>query len=147
MENYQIVKKCIEENECVLLTTFEEFEEMRKTVLYQYYQYVRVKITGSCSHESSVVFTNFKLRMTGKRCITCIRNEQKETLKKNKNANEIEYEGIKLLEEYLSVQYEVIRTGDYNATRQDFLGDADFAAFSTGLMKRGAGEATMEGAE
>jgi hypothetical protein len=110
MENYQIVKTCIEENECVLLTTFEEFEEMRKTVLYQYYQYVRVKLIGSCSHESSVVFTNFKLRMTGKRCITCIRNEQKETHKKNKNANEIEYEGIKILEEYLSVQYEVIRT-------------------------------------
>ena len=110
MENYQIVKKCIEENECVLLTTFEEFEEMRKTVLHQYYQYVRVRLIGSCSHESSVVFTNFKLRQTGKRCITCIRNEQKTTHQKNKNAHEIEYQGIKLLEEYLSIQYEVIRT-------------------------------------
>jgi autotransporter-associated beta strand protein len=45
-----------------------------------------------------------------------------------------------------ATQYEVIRTGDYNATRQDFLGDADFAAFSTGLMKRGAGEATISAA-
>jgi hypothetical protein len=34
----------------------------------------------------------------------------KENLKKNKNANEIEYEGIKVIEEYLMPFYEVIRT-------------------------------------
>jgi hypothetical protein len=34
----------------------------------------------------------------------------REKLKKNKNTNEIEYEGIKIIEEYLSPHYEVIRT-------------------------------------
>jgi len=110
MENYEKVKLCFDENDCTLLTSFEEFEELRKTVLKQSYQFVRVKFTASCSHESSVVFTNFNLRKTGKTCKACVKQTQKDTMKQKNNANEIEYEGIKIIEEYLSPFYEVIRT-------------------------------------
>jgi hypothetical protein len=110
MENYEKVKLCFDENDCTLLTSFEEFEELRKIVLKQSYQFVRVKFTASCSHESSVVFTNFNLRKTGKTCKACVKQTQKDTMKQKNNANEIEYEGIKLIEEYLSPFYEVLRT-------------------------------------
>jgi len=109
MENYEKVKLCFDENDCTLLTSFEEFEELRKTVLKTWYQFVRVKFIGVCSHESSVVFTNFNLRKTGKTCKACVIRENKVLLKKNINVNYIEYEGIKLIEEYLSPFYEVIR--------------------------------------
>lgn len=109
MENYQKVKSCFDENDCTLLTSFEEFEESRKIVLKQSYQFVRVKFTASCSHESSVVFTNFKLRKTGKTCKVCVKQKQKDILKQSTNAHVIEYEGIKLIEEYLSPFYEVMR--------------------------------------
>lgn len=62
MENYNKVKSCFDTNNCTLLTTFDEFEELRKNVLYQSYQFVRVRFIGNCTHESSVVFTNFNLR-------------------------------------------------------------------------------------
>jgi len=109
MENYEKVKLCFDENNCTLLTSFEEFEELRKTVLKQSYQFVRVKFIASCSHESNVVFTNFNLRKTGKMCKACVKQTQKDTTKQKNNANEIEYEGIKLIEEYLSPFYEVMR--------------------------------------
>jgi len=51
MENYTKVKTRFEEEKCILLTTFEEFEESRKTVIGQSYQYVRVRFIGTCSHE------------------------------------------------------------------------------------------------
>ena len=110
MENYQKVKARFDENDCTLLTSFEEFEELRKTVLKQSYQFVRVKFTAACSHESSVVYTNFNLRKTGMTCKACVTSANKVLLKKNINANQIEYEGIKLIEEYLSPFYEVMRT-------------------------------------
>jgi len=110
MENYQKVKSCFDENDCTLLTSFEEFEESRKIVLKQSYQFVRVKFTASCSHESSVVFTNFKLRKTGKTCKACVKQKHKDILKQSTNTHVIEYEGIKIIEEYLSLFYEVVRT-------------------------------------
>jgi len=110
MENYEKVKACFEKEDCTLFTSFEEFEELRKTSLKQSYQFVRVKFIGSCNHESSVVYTNFNLRKTGKVCKECIKTYVKKDLKKNKNANEIEYEGIKIIEEFLTPFYEVIRT-------------------------------------
>ena len=112
MENYTKVKQCFEENNCTLLTTFEEFEELRKLVRINYYQYVRVRFIGECTHESSVVFTNFFLRKTGIKCKDCIMAESKERNIKNKvnNTNEIEYDGIKMIEEYLKKYYMVKRT-------------------------------------
>ena len=110
MENYTKVKTRFEEEKCILLTTFEEFEESRKTVIGQSYQYVRVRFIGTCSHESSVVYTNFNLRKTGIVCKDCVKKAHKVLIKKNKNANEIEYEGIKVIEECLIPFFDVIRT-------------------------------------
>jgi hypothetical protein len=62
MENYHKVKLRFEENGCILLTTFEEFEELREKVLKKSYQFVRVRFIGTCSHESDVVYTNFNIR-------------------------------------------------------------------------------------
>lgn len=111
MENYNKVKVCFEENQCVLLTTFEDFEEKRKDVRINYYQYVRVEFIGQCSHQSSVVFTNFYLRKTGIRCKERVKRNTMSKLKiTNRCANEIESDGIKIIEEYLSDYYEVQRT-------------------------------------
>lgn len=111
MENYNKVKACFEENQCVLLTTLEDFEEKRKNVLKNYYQYVRVEFIGQCSHQSSVVFTNFYLRKTGIRCKECVKRDTTSKLKiTNRYANEIELDGIKIIEEYLSDYYQVQRT-------------------------------------
>jgi hypothetical protein len=111
MENYQKVHARFEEEGCTLLTSFEELEELRKTVLHHSYQFVRVRFIGTCTHESNVVYTNFNLRKTGKVCKACMTAIVKKDLKKkNKNSNEIEYEGIKIIEECLKPYYEVIRT-------------------------------------
>jgi len=110
MEQYAKVKKCFEENGCILHTPFEEFEEKRRTVLKQYYHYVRVNFTGTCGHQSSVVFTNFNLRKTGMVCRECVRSNHKEQIKVCKNTNETENDGIKIIEEYLSDMYKIVRT-------------------------------------
>ena len=110
MENYKKVQACFDKNNCKLLTSFEVFEEARKTSHKQSYQYVRVDFIGSCTHESSAVFTNFNLRKTGIYCKVCVNTSQSELLKKNKNTNQMEYNGIQLLEEYLAPYYEVVRT-------------------------------------
>lgn len=110
MENYNKVKSCFDTNNCTLLTTFDEFEELRKNVLYQSYQFVRVRFIGNCTHESSVVFTNFNLRKTGINCKECTKKNTSKIMKRAKNSNEIESDGIKIIEEYLTPLYEVIRT-------------------------------------
>jgi hypothetical protein len=107
MEKYIKVQKCFEENKCTLLTTFEEFEEARKTVSKNYFEYVRVRFIASCTHESSVVFTNFKLRKTGIICKECVK--QKSVAHKDTNGALTEYNAIKILEGILT-DYEVIRT-------------------------------------
>jgi hypothetical protein len=96
MENYNKVKECFDKNNCILITSFEEFEELRKNVLKQSYQFVRVRFIASCSHESNAVYTNFNLRKT--------------VMKHAKNSNETESDGITVIEEYLSPYYEIIRT-------------------------------------
>ena len=108
MENYITIKKCFEERGCTLCTTFEEFEERRKDVCKQYYQFVRVDFMGTCSHRSSVVYTNFFLRNTGIVCKDCITYKMKN--KPKMNLNEIEYEGIKIIETYLQSYYTIMRT-------------------------------------
>jgi hypothetical protein len=110
MENYNKVKLRLEENGCILLTTFEEFEELREKVLKKSYQFVRVRFIGTCSHESDVVYTNFNIRKTGMICKNCTRIKCSNIMKNSKNSNEIESDGITIIEEYLSPHYEIIRT-------------------------------------
>jgi hypothetical protein len=110
MDNYNKVKLCFSENNCTLITIFEEFEELRKAVLKQSYHFVRVRFIGICSHESSVVFTNFNLRKTGIICKLCTKKNSIELRKHVNNTNEIESDGITIIEEYLAPLYEIIRT-------------------------------------
>jgi len=110
MDNFNKVQACFDENACTLITPFEEFEELRKTVRKQYYQYVRVRFIGTCSHESSVVFTNFYLRKTGMNCKACTKKNSIELRKKSGQTNSIETDGNTVIEEYLSPLYEVKRT-------------------------------------
>lgn len=110
MENYNKVKLCFDKNNCTLLTTFEEFEELRKSVLKQSYHFVCVRFIGICSHESSVVFTNFNLRKTGINCKACTKKNSIELRKDKNDTNKIESDGIIIIEEYLTPVYELVRT-------------------------------------
>jgi uncharacterized protein YjfI (DUF2170 family) len=64
MDKYIKVKTVVENNNCKLLTSFEEFEEKRKNILGNSYQFVRIDFIEICSHISSAVFTNFNLLKT-----------------------------------------------------------------------------------
>ena len=107
MENYTKVTECFIKAGCQLLTSYEEFERRRNELPKKFYHFVRVEFIGTCSHESSVVFTNFKLRKTGIVCKECIRKQS--SVAERQNCNEIELMGIKIVEEYLK-GYDILRT-------------------------------------
>jgi len=108
MEKYHIVEECMKENGCVLLTTYEEFEEKRQHVLKKYYQYVRVDFIGTCLHQSSVVFTNFFLRKTGIVCKECVR--KKASAREKDDTHKYESDGIEMIEEQIKEHYRIVRT-------------------------------------
>ncbi len=115
MDYYNKIKECVENNECKLITTFEEIEIKKEQVLNKSYSYVRIDFIGVCGHNSSAVYINFKSRGTGKRCKDCVRKETKEILKNKGNnllSNETEYRSIELIEKYLSKYYEIVRTNE-----------------------------------
>ena len=107
MENYTKVTECFIKAGCQLLTRYEEFERRRNELPKKFYHFVRVEFIGTCSHESSVVFTNFKLRKTGIICKECIRKQS--SVAERQNCYEIELLGIKIVEEYLK-GYDILRT-------------------------------------
>jgi hypothetical protein len=109
MEKYKKVLTFCNENECTLLTTFEEFEIKRETVLQKAHSHVRIDFIGICGHASSAVVTNFLTRKTGIRCKECVRKNTLVRLKSNNN-NITEFNSIKLIEEILSHEYTIIRT-------------------------------------
>lgn len=108
MDKYHIVEECMKENGCVLLTTYEEFEEKRQHVLKKYYQYVRVDFIGTCLHPSSVVFTNFSLRKTGIVCKGCVR--KKASAREKDDTHKFESDGIEMIEEQIKEHYRIVRT-------------------------------------
>jgi hypothetical protein len=110
MDNYNKIKNFCDDNNCKLLTSFEDFEDMRQNVSKKYYQYVRINFIGSCGHNSSAIVTNFLKRKTGILCKKCVLDNSYKH--KNINGNEIEYKGIQILENYLSDYYEIIRTDE-----------------------------------
>lgn len=114
MDKYLFVKDTVEKAGCTLLTTFEEFESRRETVLDKSYLYVRVDFVGTCGHKSSAVFTNFKSRGTGKRCKDCVKKETGDTLRNQENllTHSVEMISIQLIIKYLSSYYEIIRTNE-----------------------------------
>ena len=111
MENYNKVYEFCKDHTIELLTTFEEFEDKRKTTLKEYYQFVRIDFIGICGHPSSAVVTNFMTRKTGVTCKYCIKQNTKKVLNtKSHLCTTTECDGISLLEKYLSETYEIIRT-------------------------------------
>jgi hypothetical protein len=111
MEFYEKVKNFCSTNNCNLLTTFDEFEEKQKTVLYNSKHYVRIDFIGVCGHNSSAVVTNFLNRKTGIRCKDCVKKDTSNTLTNNITIlNSIESESINIIKQYLSNDYEIIRT-------------------------------------
>jgi hypothetical protein len=108
MDKYHIVEECMKENGCVLLTTYEEFEEKRQHVLKKYYHYVRVDFIGTCLHPSSVVFTNFIRRKTGITCKECVRI--KCSTREKEHTHTIESDGIAIIEEQIKEHYRIVRT-------------------------------------
>lgn len=111
MEFYEKVKNFCTTNNCNLLTTFDEFEEKQKTVLDNSKHYVRIDFIGVCGHNSSAVVTNFLNRKTGIRCKDCVKKDTKNTLTNIAIlSNNIEIDSINIIKEYLSNEYEIIRT-------------------------------------
>lgn len=111
MDNYIKVRDSCISNNCTLLTSFEEFEEKRKLVLQLSYYFVRIDFIGVCGHNSSAVCTNFITRRTGIMCKACVKDKQiKVGLTIGKEVQIKENNSIKLIEQYLSKEYEVIRT-------------------------------------
>lgn len=109
MDNYIKVKNYVESKQCILLTSFEEFEEIRKMVCKNYYQYVRIRFIGICSHESSAVYTNFYKRNTGIRCKLCVKEYMSVYLKTHNHTNITELSGISIISSILEDRYDIQR--------------------------------------
>jgi hypothetical protein len=111
MDKYLKVKKVIEDNNCSLLTTFEDFENKINNVSSKSYQHIRIEFVGLCRHNSSAIFTNFYLKKTGLYCKKCVEENTTEILKiNNKNTFETEYKSISYLIDNLNKYYQVERT-------------------------------------
>ncbi len=110
MEKYIKVKDTLNSNKCILLTTFEEFNEKLKIV--KDYGKIRINFIGICSHKSSAFFVNFYYRRTGERCKVCTKKETSKILNANdkyKNM-ETEYESISYVINCLNKYYKIERT-------------------------------------
>ena len=111
MDKYLKVKKVIEDDNCSLLTTFEDFENKINNVSSKSYQHIRIEFVGLCRHNSSAIFTNFYLKKTGLYCKKCVEENTTEILKiNNKNTFETEYKSISYLIDNLNKYYQVERT-------------------------------------
>jgi hypothetical protein len=111
MEFYEKLTNFCTTNNCNLLTTFDEFEEKRKTLIKKSKHSVRIDFIGVCGHNSSAVVTNFLNRKTGIRCKDCVKKDTKNKLINSKSIlNSIESESINIIKEYLSNNYEITRT-------------------------------------
>jgi hypothetical protein len=112
MENYNKVIDACNINGCKLLTTYEEFEKCRESVIKNYYAYVRIKFIGVCGHESSAVTTNYLLRKTGLHCKACVKISVNNTLQEQQylHGSIVEKQGIDIVSRLLETNYSVVRT-------------------------------------
>jgi hypothetical protein len=115
MNKYNSIKKIFEENNCILLTTYEEYIDIKNKFLEDTIKRgvktsidnIRVQYIASCNHNNDVAISNFKIRKTGVICRECknIRVAEKmKSLHNNiSNINQItEYNSITILNKYLS---------------------------------------------
>jgi hypothetical protein len=111
MDNYNKIKIKLEENNCSLITSFNDFEQQRISVLKKSYHYVKIEFIGICGHPTSAIVTNFISRQTGIRCKECTKTNVQQILKITAhNSNNIELNSINIIKEYLLNKYDIIRT-------------------------------------
>lgn len=114
MDNYNKVVEACNSSGCKLLTTYEEFEKCRESVIKKYYAYVRIKFIGVCGHESSAVTTNYLLRKSGLRCTACVKYSTNQILRNKEYLHHsfVETNGINIVTRLLETNYKVIRTNE-----------------------------------
>ena len=76
---YTDILKKFNDNECTLLTTEKEIEELSKE---KFQSHIKVNFITKCNHNNTVVLTNFILRKTGVYCKECIKINNKERTNK-----------------------------------------------------------------
>lgn len=86
MINYQDVVNCFIENNCKLLNTENEFNEIRKNMKNEKYHYI-----ASCGHTHNVFFNVFKNRKTGIVCPKCTIENNKEKSRNSLSINKLKY--------------------------------------------------------
>jgi hypothetical protein len=122
-ERYTTIKKLFSDNNCSLLTTFDEFkileEEFIKNKkakkLHTSNDNIKVNFIASCGHQNTVHIVSFKYRKTGILCKACNRkNVSKQLLKFNETSvnymTNIEAKSIQLLGNFLTDKCELKRT-------------------------------------
>ena len=137
MDNYNKTKKNFEENNCKLLTTYEEYvdiknkfvEDKKSKGVKTTTDNIRVKYIASSGHENDVAIVNFRLRKTGIICREC-KNKNVKDIMNNKyidkqNLNQhIENDSINILNKYISNKLICKRTCE-GSTADIILKDTD----------------------
>jgi hypothetical protein len=72
---FKEIQQIFNNNECTLLTTKEEIEELMKE---KFQSHIKVEFTAKCGHKNKVVLTNFVLRGTGIICKDCVKKNNKD---------------------------------------------------------------------
>jgi hypothetical protein len=118
---YEYVKKLLEAEKCQLLTTEDEFNQMReehKKIADRNKRRIVVKILSSCGHVTEKCFLMyFTFHGTGILCTDCAKLKANEKAKTNLEENGIkfleqEYGIFLILKEELSKEFEVKKTSD-----------------------------------
>lgn len=112
MSYYERIKASMLENNCKLLTTFDEFVEIKKTATY-----TKVKYIASCGHEHEVGAYIFISRKTGIICPRCMskkNNMGKRGLMNCENGQcvntKMEDDGIQYLQNNLNEHFFTVKT-------------------------------------
>lgn len=123
MDSYNKIKKNFEENNCKLLTSYEEYTNIKNKFIEDKLlkgvktttDNIRVKYIASCGHENDVAVVNFRVRKTGIICRDCKNKNVKDIMNKkyldNHNINQhIENDSINLLNKYINNKLIIKRT-------------------------------------
>jgi hypothetical protein len=116
MNYYNTIKEALEKEECILLTTLDEYNEMYSVTKNKHV--IRFRFIATCGHENDVAYTNFITRKTGLLCKKCTKNKVKKSLKEKQQSNLnmtsliTENNGINTLEKYISDKYIIKKTNE-----------------------------------
>jgi hypothetical protein len=123
MDKYNKIKNNFEENNCKLLTSYEEYTNIKNKFIEDKLlkevktstDNIRVKYIASCGHENDVAVVNFRVRKTGIICRDCKNKNVKERMTTlqldNQGINQhIENDSINLLNKYINNKLILKRT-------------------------------------